>query len=67
MEVCVWRLCQTSDVMYVYVLLKIHITIIISREINWLGHVECIREARITYVLLVGNPERNKNLGNTYV
>jgi len=29
---------------------------------NLVGHVECVREARNTYVVYVGNSERNKNL-----
>jgi hypothetical protein len=50
--------------MFSYVVLKNHITIVISREMNWVGHVECIGEARNTYVLLlVGKPEGNKTLG----
>jgi len=34
-----------------YVLLKNHIRIIISSEMNWVGHVKCVREARNTYVV----------------
>ena len=37
--------------------------VIKSRRMKWAGHVECMREGRGMYRVLVGKPERNRQQG----